>query len=101
MIKKPTNRNFRLSPDNCKIIQRLTEEKKLDNPNQTLNAVVQRYGEFKLIEPLFLSFVGFYEAFNALAMQNVYTMVKEADLATKKYIQTELSKKAVSGEFTP
>ena len=101
MIKKPTNRNFRLSPDNCKIIQRLTEEKKLDNPNKTLNVVVQSYGDFKRIEPLFLSFVGFYEAFNALAMQNVYTMIKEADLATKKHIQTELSKKVASGEITP
>jgi len=101
MIKKPTNRNFRLSPDNCKIIQRLTEEKKLDNPNQTLNVVVRSYGEFKQIEPLFLSFVGFYEAFNALAMQNVYTMIKEADLSTKKYIQTELSKKAASQEIEP
>lgn len=101
MIQKPTNRNFKLSPENFKLIQQLTEELKLDNPNKTLNVIVKNYGEFKRLEHLFNSFVGFYEAFNALAMENVYTLVKNAGLESRKQLQKEVAKLAASREVAP
>jgi hypothetical protein len=76
---------FRLNKNNEKAIAQLMEEWKLDNKNQTFNVVVERYCKFKELEPLFLSFLGFYESLNTLLYRSLYTELKNLEVTRMKF----------------
>jgi len=85
MDKKIKQSIFRLSRDNETAINALMEEWKLDNKNLTVNNVVERYCKYKKLEPLFLSFLGFYESLNSLLYQNLYTDLKSQEVTRMKF----------------
>jgi len=85
--KRPRDTKYRLTKENNQALLMITEELKLDNPNQTINVIVKNYAIFKRVERLFMSFTGFLEAFQELTVKNMGTMLSEAGITNPKHAQ--------------